>query len=464
MNKLIPILALIAAGCTPDVQIADKVQPGEADTDAVDTDVVEEEIEEAGPAPDIEVTPANIDFGGWLPECPSTPYSIFISNVGDADLEVSEIEFRGLGQNSFLASETAGTIAPGDTLEVEIVFTPVRIDAYENPWVEVISNDPDEPSSRVDLRGEGATLALHTDRFIQEPADAVDVLFSIDHSGSMSSDIVALGNSFGTFIQSFVSLGLDFHIAVITADPDCPEFMGPVITSATADPVAEFQRQTREGSSCGGEAAFGASMNALAPAMLAGPNAGFLRTDANLAVVGISDEPEQTERANPGFFGCDPPFISNGCISVSSYVNFLVNLKASNPGKVTFSGVVAPRNASILGAFGGCDIAFPAPRYHEAIRRTGGVPGDLCALDLNPFLNHLSLVAAGLDGNFGLSRTPDNYNDITVEVGGVEVQESLVNGYQYDPTTNTITLYGDALPESGEEVVVIYPAETSCEQ
>jgi hypothetical protein len=448
--------------CETDLSSKISVAEPDSDTDGasvVDTDVEEEDTdveEDPGPSPEIEVTPTEILFGTWVPECESDPFSFFIKNLGEADLDVSSIELRGVGQLAFAADTTSVTLAPLETKEVQLVFTPERIATYE-PFLNVNSNDPDEPTVRVDLSGNGAFAGEHVDVFFQEPADAVDVLWSIDYSGSMSSDIQALGQSFDTFINQFVALGLDFHIAVITADPDCPEFQGPVITPQTPDPVGEFIRQTSLGG-CSGEAAFGASMNALDPAMLATTNTNFLRTDANLAVVAISDEPEQTEGGGGGLFGINR-------LSVSAYVNFLNGVKAGNPGKVSFSGIVAPRNTSIFGGiFGGCDIVQAAPRYHDAIQRTGGVFGNLCQLDLDPFLTHLAFVAAGIDSRFPLSKDPRTSQPITVTVGGVTIAENGTNGYTYDAATNEIILHGNAVPDAGEPIEVIYTADASCDE
>jgi hypothetical protein len=422
--------------------------------------------EDSDPAPpDIEVTPTMIDFGAWLRGCPSTPQLVHIENVGGSDLLLNRVELAGQGVAAFQMRGRGHTLAPGESMDVELVFTPGRLATFNQSWVEVGSNDPVDPEVRVDLVGEGAEVALHQDSFVQNPAAAVDVLFSIDNSGSMGDDIAALGAAFDTFINSFLSLGLDFHIAVMTADPDCPNFLGPVITNQTPDAHAEFIRQTQLGA-CGGEAAFGATMNALAPNQLAGTNAGFLRTDANLAIVALSDEPEQTEGSGGGLFGCDPPVFTGGCLPVNSYVNFLLGLKGGDPSKVTFSGIVAPRTSALLNVFGGCDIALPAPRYHSAISLTGGVFGNLCQVDLDPFLTHLSLVVAGVSSTFNLSLAPESTapGDLIVEVGGVQISRGAPDGYLYDPATNSIELLGDAVPEPGQVVTISYEAEGSCEE
>lgn len=442
---------LVLGACQPDPLIG--LKPDAALPD--DTDAVLQ------PVPDIRVTPDHLDFGAWLPACSSEPQAVWIENVGNADLDVTSIEVRGGGKLAFaMTGGVPRVLGPSEGIDATITFTPTDEVPYDQPWLEIKSTDADQPVVEVPLRGEGALTTVIEDLFLQEPADAVDVLFSIDGSGSMSDDIAALAQAFDTFITAFVALGLDYHVAVIPADPECPDFLGPVITPQTPDPRAEFTAQATK-RPCGGEAAFGATMNALDPARLAGTNAGFLRPAANLAVVAISDEPEQTEGGGP--LGCNPPFLSTGCLPVRTYTSWLAGLKGGNAGKVSFSGVVAPKTASLSGLIRCLDV-LPAPRYHTAIQQTGGVYGQLCASNLGPFLNHLAKVAAGVDDTFALSRTPlaPDGSDLQVEVGGRSVSPGADDGYTYDPVTNTLSLHGSASPAPGEEVLVTYGASADC--
>lgn len=452
MRPLVPLLLFVGA-CAPEVFIQPK---GDTDPLPVDTD----------PAvgigqPDIDVTPTFLDFGALPLECLSEPRVVTITNVGDADLEISAIELRGAGKLAFDLTATVGVLAPGDSTTATVSFTAGAYTVYDQPWLEVTSNDPDEGTVQVDLEGEGAEAAFRDELFVQEQATEVDVLFSIDYSGSMSYEIGVLGQTFSHFIQQFVNLGLDYHVAVITADPDCPQFLGPVITTATADPEAAFTAATSAGA-CSGEAAFGATLNALSPARLNGVNAGFLRPTASLAVVAISDEAEQTEGGGGGLFGCDPPISSAGCLPVVDFVRDL-NAVKGNPGMVSFSGMVGPPNGGLFG--GGCSEVDPAPRYNEAIARTGGVWGDLCVLDMAPFLTHVSLVAAGVDFRFPLSDDPiaTGPDAIIVERNGQVVPWGVLDGWTYDATSNSIELHGASFPSAGDVVSVRYPYDSGCE-
>ena len=53
------------------------------------------------------------------------------------------------------------------------------------------------------------------DEFQQPERPLVDVLFSVDDSGSMSEEQQNLANNFSSFINAASSLDTDYHIGVI---------------------------------------------------------------------------------------------------------------------------------------------------------------------------------------------------------------------------------------------------------
>lgn len=428
---------LLLAGCAQEYAIGSKDDdPG----DPVDSDPVVEIGQ-----PDIEVDKKELRFGAALPDCPAPEQVFTVTNVGDADLVIKEFKLRGPDQAVYEVLDNPKTLKPAASMDVAVGFTPLDIRKYGDALVEIASNDPDEPTVRVELEGSGDEVAYREEVFEQGEGGAVDVLFSIDYSGSMSSEIAALGSKFRTFIQSFQNLGLDYQIAVITADETCAEFRGSekVITPQTADPEAAFLDAT-SGASCGGEAAFGASKAALTAPLINGPNKDFLRTDANLAIVALSDEPEQSG------------------LSPQQYVNWLASLKGGDMNKVSFSGVVGPDGSGIFPVCRG--EVERAPQYHQAIRLSRGVWGDICNLDLVPFLTHLSYVAAGLDFAFELTETPTAFTPgaITVTVDGVPVPYGILNGWTYDQATNSVQLHGSAIPDPGASIVITYPYDGGC--
>jgi hypothetical protein len=151
----------------------------------------------------------------------------------------------------------------------------------------------------------------------------VDVIFAIDNSGSMAEEIAALtGPVFDSFPAALLQVGNgidDFHLAVIDACPTpayyhntgtggaCNFSTGTnwmVSTSPTL--TAEYQCVTALSQSgynntpdmCDttnddDEQPARAASDSLTPELVSGINAGFLRDDALLLVVAITDEDEE---------------------------------------------------------------------------------------------------------------------------------------------------------------------------
>ena len=141
-------------------------------------------------------------------------------------------------------------------------------------------------------------------------------------------------------------------------------------------------------------------------------------------------------------------------------MQWLESLK-SDLSRVSFSGLVGPPSGGLFVCGGEVE---PAPQYHTAIRRSGGVWGNMCSLDLVPFLLHLSYVAAGLEFGFELSEAPLSASPavVTVTVDGVEVPYDPLDGWTYDAATNAVQLHGSAIPEPGQTVIVTYPYDSAC--
>jgi hypothetical protein len=418
------------------------------------------EVEDSDPpeppatAPDILVEPLDLNFGAYPANCPADPLKITISNVGDAELEVSEIVLNGPESAVYNLRVTPQTLAPGESFKAQVGFTPPGWDTYNEARVQVMSNDPDEATVNVSLLGEGAEDAVWEQQWTQVNANSVDVLFVVDNSGSMSDNLRELANSFRVFIQQFDNLGLNYHIAVTTTDmdrADAGEFVGPVITQQSADPIGEFRAQTNQGAAgSGDERGRDAAWTALTAPLVNGANSGFLRSNANLAIVVVSDEDDSSVN-----------------VTVGGFNNWLNNLKG-DPTLTSFSGMVGPDNGGGIGIgfacsiLGGSDATF-APRYHDVIDATKGVWGDICQYQYQPFLTFLAYVAAGLLVEFPLDRTPSSIGNIEVLVNGAPVPYGIVDGWTYDANRNVVVLNGDSIPDPGAVIVVQYPYATSCD-
>lgn len=400
--------------------------------------------------PDIEVTPSSIDFGGALKDCPTPAEVITIKNVGGADLDVQDIELAGDGYSAFglYADTTSFILAPGEEATFEVDFTPAAWVNYDADVI-VHSNDPDEAQSGVAVEGRGAEDAMFEEQWEQEFFQEVDVLWIVDNSCSMSGALAAVNANFASFMDEFVDLGLDYHIAVVTTDMDNPQqsgkFMGSVITEATSDPEGEFTSQVDQGSSGSGqEQGFGACKAALTDPLLSSTNTGFLREEASLATIIVTDEDDDTDSLNASNF--------------SSWFNTM----KSDSEMATFSAISGPASSPCFDWNNGVD-ASPAPQYVEATNQTGGIHESICADEWDKALQHLSLTAAGMEYEFCLAQEPSNIGEMTVTVGGVEVDYDYSDGWIYDVSNNCIIFSGEAIPGPGDIIIASYPVEGTCE-
>jgi hypothetical protein len=387
--------------------------------------------------PDIELSRTAVDFGGWPKECESPRELITITNVGGADLEVSNVEFVGEGKGAYNLFTEWGTefvLAPGDSVDVEVSFTPNAWVEFE-PWLRVTSNDPDEPEADASLTGFGQADRIHEQSFEQDLYEAVDVLWVVDNSGSMSDDLDIVAANFASFIQVFIDLGLDWQMGVITTDMDNAEFqgklVGPYLTPSSPDVVNQFTQQIDLGS--GGsatETAFRSTEAALTAPLVDGHNAGFMRESAALATIVISDEDDSST------------------MSASNFVSWYEGLKADDE-MTTF-------NAICEGIFFSCN------KYATAADATGGITGDIASSDYASILESISYTSAGMTVSFDLDYVPSSLSGMVILVDGVEVPQDALDGWTYDTNDQSVTFHGSYIPEPGTSGTISYPVAVEC--
>ena len=91
----------------------------------------------------------------------STVFTFFVSNVGDADLVIDSLVFRGQDANQFRAALQANSliVRQGETLELPIAYVP-RTSGDHVVVLSLYSNDPERPRVDISLRGEAKSPAL----------------------------------------------------------------------------------------------------------------------------------------------------------------------------------------------------------------------------------------------------------------------------------------------------------------
>ena len=429
--------------------------------------------------PAIDVLPRDVDFGTVTWENPLAPDNrstcgsetrdITIYNSGSGPLTISSIEIAASSDPVFLVTEVSQggstltapytniNVNGGQSLSVRLRFFPSRASPASHRGLLVIDNDVTNPMGNgapltVPLTGEGTTNAGQTDTFQQLTDNKVDILWVVDDSGSMQDEQNALSNNFQSFISFADSLSVDYQVGVITTEVNDSSVSGvlwacngynPIIDASDANRVAAFQcaarvtnppngnRRPNPGGSDSQEAGLQAARIALDVPNVTGANNGFLRSDARLAVIIVSDEDDQSDG------------------SVNLYVDFFRNLKGFRNSQLVSVSAIAGDVPN------GCSTAVAGDRYAAAASALNGRFESICASSWTNMLRGIGLGVFALRSSWTLSR-PADPSTIRVTVNGQTVSQSSTNGWTYDSTFNTIDFFGSAVPNAGATVTVTY--------
>lgn len=313
-------------------------------------------------------------------------------------------------------------------------------------------------------------VPIQIDLFRQLTLRAVDILWVIDSSGSMAPKQQRVKSQFTSFIQFLTNANppVDYHIGVVTtdmADPArsgrllgepgatsrfiCRNLSGTEPSCAPGDPVASFQNIVAAVGTCGSghEQPLLAAGAALSEPLASNENQGFLRKDASLYIIILSDEEDAS---------CNNPLANSYCSanmapkefgSVDYWVRFFQGTKGyGNAQSVAVASIVAttanPFQAKDCGlgqcgaATGQCEdvtnngctvdpgggatpteFARYAPRLVKVATRTGGIATSICDKDYSSALGALGFAVSGLRRDYALTRGPIE-SSIAVTVRG----------------------------------------------
>jgi hypothetical protein len=294
----------------------------------------------------------------------------------------------------------------------------------------------------------------------------VDLLMVIDNSGSMAEEQHALAANLDHLWNRIALANADFHIAVTSTGmsaytqgwSQCPGGASggeagrffPVdnsrprlLTPSTPNVKDVLFANTNVGLCHWDERFLDPTIAALTDPLInstkapATPwpndgNAGFLRDDARLALLAVSDADDDNDVPNP------PP--------VSDYVKKLVAIKHGALDLVSFSGIVALRNCPTSEQVG--------LRYMEIAAQLHGHLEDIC--DLNNFGSLLENSLGNLLlplSSFPLSSQPRDPAAIAVTVNG-----AAMTNWSYDPASNRVVFPANAVPAPGSHITANYEA------
>ncbi|MCP4806655.1 MAG: lamin tail domain-containing protein [Proteobacteria bacterium] len=297
------------------------------------------------------------------------------------------------------SGDTVATPQAGDVIVTEFLANPAAVADPVGEWVE-LKNITDHD---VDLSG--STLADGGRNLFTFP-DGVVVAAGSYLVLARSDDSDANGG-----IEGAIALGEDFtlndSVTVINADTD------------NASEV--FAEQVAQGVSGSGiEMGLEAARMAFQDELLETTNAGFLREEANLSFIFVSDEDD------------DSPY------AVDDYLRYYAGLKGDEAFRdhqmFNVSAVVGDSEPEFWGEpsctseDGNADYG---KRYIDLASRTQGLVDSICDEDFSPIAADLGLILSGLAVEFELSAQPD---ETSIEVALYEdsADESFVRDLEKD--------------------------------
>ena len=298
------------------------------------------------------------------------------------------------------------------------------------------------------------------DSWLQAPNNEVDILWVIDDSCSMEEEQATLVAGFTSFVSQLEASGTDFQIGVISTsfdldDPNRGRLIGnPPYLTIDDKYVSGFVGRATVGiTGSDKEKGLEAALYALSPEMtIGGPNDGFLRDEAQLLVVFVSDEQDCSDGGALEGQPAEECYRQEEELTpIGTFIQGFEDLKA-NPDDVSIGTIVGLHNSV-------CDDAYPGSRYFQTAALTGGLVGDICLADWSSMMGDLGLTATGIRTTFQTQYIADPAT-LHVTVDGVEVPENPVIGWEYDASTCTLKFADSAVPPRGSEIVAEYTLQS----
>ena len=409
------------------------------------------------------ITPGAVDFGGTQLGCGIANQSAFLTNQCAGPVTVTDVHLTQ-GPFSIVAMPPLPFIVQrNQQVPVTMAYDTSTLGDDVASLLVTASTRPDP--YQVGVLGGVLQADNVVDQFDQS-TPKVDMLIVIDNSGSMAEEQRALAANLDHLWNRIALANADFHIAITTTGmqpytsgfTQCPggaqggeggrffpidNSRPRLLTPATPDVRGALFANTAVGTCHWDErflepavaaltAPLSTSTKAPGSPWPADGNAGFLRDDARLALLAVSDADDANDEIHPR--------------PVADYVAQIAATKHGALDLVSFAGIVPLRFCST--------VEGVATRYQEISQQLHGNLYDIC--DLSNFGALLDNALSGLLlplTSFPLSATPRDAQAIVVTVNG-----ATATTWTYDATTNRIVFPASAVPPPGAHIAASYQA------
>lgn len=275
----------------------------------------------------------------------------------------------------------------------------------------------------------------------------VDIVFIVDNSTSMAQHQARLNLQIPALVSVLKNLKMDYHIVAITTsmglDGNGGKFLGsPAILNAQSSQLETLlqQRIAQGGTGSNNERGLYSLETALSSTYLSGEGKGFLRDEALLAVIELSDEDDKSGK------------------TASYYANWLDHLKpAAIDGRKSwlFSFIGVLENSSACRTFN--DYSEVGTTLMQLADISGGTTESLCSNNLSAAVTNIKTRIVQILTDFHLKTQPVP-STLKVAVNGQLVTEDAANGWTYMEENGHYILRfnGAAIPPADADIRVDY--------
>mgnify|MGYP003663375504 CR=1 FL=1 len=196
--RAIVCIAFIMTGCSSDYKITRKVDTPEAG-------IV---------SPEIEVDPTRYSYGALSAGSETQDVVINIKNIGNGDLDISNIYVHGAASNFVITSSPVGIVESQGSVELIISYSPGTYETnYET--VSIVSNDEDEPIVNIALDGSGDAPVIVVS---PDYHDFGNIYLGCDDTIPVEIGNIGNSNLIVSDLEFFASVPVDFSMKDYEAD------------------------------------------------------------------------------------------------------------------------------------------------------------------------------------------------------------------------------------------------------
>jgi len=349
--------------------------------------------------------------------------TVTLRNEGSETLTIEEMSLEG---SDYLVTGWSADVAPGDTENVELSFTPGG-GGDRGAVLTVRSNDPLWPEFPVTLEGLGYEGERVEEGFAYRPTQPTDVLFVLE-PGATDGD-ARLAPGLEAYVDTLSATNVDFQLTALGTADACPVDEPAYATTSDTDlgTLRVLDRAFDDAAGAWDGNLLGLALAAMEETLDGGCLDGFRRAGADLDLVIVAEQAPTRD-------------VELAAADLAALVD--------DPGALRVSALV-PRG-------GACTASAEA--YAELAQAYGGAVGDLCDADwTDVFEAFATLPAIEAAVTYTLAEWP------VPETIEVRVDGANYTGWSYDERANSLVFVTESAPTLGAEVTITYLSAVACE-